>query len=52
MRIRRLLTAEQVATLRRLRLQIRDVMAPQRQNNPNNPRRPNVDAFRPTPRRP
>jgi Spy/CpxP family protein refolding chaperone len=52
MRIRRLLTAEQVATLRRLRLQIRDVMAPQRQNNPNNSRRPNVDAFRPNPRRP
>jgi len=46
MRIRRLLNPEQVATLRRLRLQIRDVMAPQRQNNPNNPRRPNVDAFR------
>ena len=37
MRIRRLLNPEQLATLRRLRLQIRDVMAPQR---PNNPRRP------------
>lgn len=49
MRIRRLLNSEQIATLRRLRLQIRDVMAPQRQNNP---RRPNVDAFRPNPRRP
>ena len=52
MRIRRLLNPEQIATLRRLRLQIRDVMNPQRPNNPNNPRRPNVDAFRPNPRRP
>ena len=52
MRIRRLLNSEQLATLRRLRLQIRDVMSPQRPNNPNNPRRPNVDAFSPTPRRP
>lgn len=52
MRVRRLLNSEQVATLRRLRLQIRDVMNPQRPNNPNNPRRPNVDAFRPNPRRP
>lgn len=51
-RIRRLLYPEQLATLRRLRLQLRDVMAPQRQNNPNNPRRPNVDAFRPRPGRP
>jgi Spy/CpxP family protein refolding chaperone len=51
-RVRRLLNSEQIATLRRLRLQIRDVMNPQRQNNPNTPRRPNVDAFRPTPRRP
>jgi Spy/CpxP family protein refolding chaperone len=52
LRIRRLLHPEQLATLRRLRLQLRDVMAPQRPNNPNNPRRPNVDAFRPNPRRP
>jgi Spy/CpxP family protein refolding chaperone len=52
MRVRRLLNPEQIATLRRLRLQIRDVMAPQRQNNPNTPRRPKVDAFRPNPRRP
>jgi Spy/CpxP family protein refolding chaperone len=51
LRFRRLLYPEQLATLRRLKLQIRDVMAPQRQNNPN-PRRPNVDAFRPNPRRP
>ena len=33
-RIRRVLRPEQLATLRRLRLQIRDVMAPQRLNNP------------------
>jgi Spy/CpxP family protein refolding chaperone len=52
MKIRRLLNAEQLATLRRLRLQFRDVIAPKRPNNPNNPRRPNVDAFRPNPRRP
>jgi len=52
MRIRRLLNSEQIATLRRLRLQIRDVIAPQRPNSPNNSRRPNVDAFRPNPRRP
>jgi Spy/CpxP family protein refolding chaperone len=52
LRIRRLLQPEQLATLRRLRLQLRDVMAPQRPNNPNNPRRPKVDAFRPNPRRP
>ena len=52
LRIRRLLQPEQLATLRRLRLQLRDVMAPQRPNNPNNPRRPNVDAFRPNRRRP
>lgn len=52
MRIRRLLNSEQIATLRRLRLQIRDVMAPRRPNSPNNSRRPNVDAFRPNPRRP
>ena len=49
LRIRRLLDPEQLATLKRLRLQIRDVMAPKRQNNP---RRPNADAFRPNPRRP
>ena len=52
MRIRRLLNSEQLAVLRRLHLQIRDVLAPQRQNNPANPRRPNVDAFQPNPRRP
>ena len=52
MRIRRLLNSEQLAVLRRLHLQIRDVLAPQRQNNPTNPRRPNVDAFQPNPRRP
>ena len=52
MRIRRLLNPEQLATLRRLRLQLRDVIAPQRQNNQPNRRRPNVDAFRPNPRRP
>ena len=49
LRIRRLLYPEQLATLKRLRLQLRDVMAPQRQNNP---RRPNVDSFRPNLRRP
>src|SRR5688572_28910521 len=49
LRIRRLLYPEQLATLKRLRLQLRDVMAPQRQNNP---RRPNVDSFRSNPRRP
>ena len=52
MRIRRLLNSEQLATLRRLHLQLRDVMAPQRQNNQTNPLRPNVDAFRPNRRRP
>jgi Spy/CpxP family protein refolding chaperone len=52
MKIRRLLNSEQLATLRRLRLQLRDVMAPQRQNNQTSPRRPRVDAFRPNPRRP
>ena len=52
MRIRRLLNPEQLATLRRLHLQLRDVINPQRPNAPNNPRRPNVDAFRPNPRRP
>ena len=49
LRIRKILRPDQLATLRHLRLQLRDVMAPQR---PNNPRRPNVDAFRPNPRRP
>ncbi len=49
LRIRRLLYPEQLATLRRLRLQVRDVMNPQRQNNP---RRPRADAFRPNSRRP
>lgn len=49
LRIRRVLNPEQLATLKRLRLEIRDVMNPQR---PNNPRRPNVDSFRPNPRRP
>ena len=52
MRIRRLLNPDQIATLRRLRLQLRDIINPQRPNAPTNPRRPNVDAFRPTPRRP
>ena len=52
LRVRRLLNPHQLATLRTLRLQMRDVLAPQRQNNPNNPRRPNADAFRPNPRRP
>jgi Spy/CpxP family protein refolding chaperone len=51
LRIRRLLDPEQIATLLRLKLNIRDVMAPQRPNIPKNQRRPNVDAFRP-PRRP
>jgi Spy/CpxP family protein refolding chaperone len=37
MRIRRILRPEQLATLRRLRLQVRDVMAPQRRNNPRRP---------------
>lgn len=52
LRIRRLLYPEQLATLRRLRLQLRDVINPQRPNNPNNRRRPNVDALRPNRRRP
>jgi len=52
LRVRRLLSTEQLATLRQMKLQIRDVMNPQRQNNPNNPRRPNADSFRPAPRRP
>jgi len=46
MRIRRLLRPEQLATLRRLRIQVRDVMAPQRMNNP---RVPANQGFRPQP---
>ena len=47
MRIRRLLNPEQLTTLRRLRLQLRDVMAPQRMNTP---RRPAANqGFRPRP---
>lgn len=49
LRIRRLLYPEQLATLKRLRLQVRDVMNPQR---PNNPRRPNANTFRPNVSRP
>jgi Spy/CpxP family protein refolding chaperone len=45
-RIRRLLRPEQIATLRRLRLQVRDVMNPQRMNNP---RVPANQGFRPQP---
>lgn len=46
-KIRRILRPEQLATLRRLRLQVRDVMAPQRRNNP---RRPAVQqGLRPRP---
>jgi hypothetical protein len=44
-RIRRLLRPEQIATLRRLRIQVRDVMNPQR----NNPRVPANQGFRPQP---
>ena len=44
MRIRRILRPEQIATLRRLRLQVRDVMNPQRLNNP---RVPANQGFRP-----
>ena len=40
-KIRRILRPEQVATLRRLRLQVRDVMNPKRRNRPNQPLRPN-----------
>jgi Spy/CpxP family protein refolding chaperone len=39
-KIRRILRPEQIATLRRLRLQVRDVMNPQRRNRPNQPLRP------------
>ena len=45
LRIRRLLDPEQLATLRRLRLQVRDVMGAPKQNNL---RRPN-NALRPRP---
>lgn len=44
-RIRRVLRPEQIATLRRLRLQVRDVMNPQRMNN----RVPPNQGFRPRP---
>jgi len=37
MKIRRILRPEQLATLRRLRLQLRDVVAPQRMTNPRRP---------------
>lgn len=37
MKIRRILRPEQLATLRRLRLQLRDVVAPQRRNNRRRP---------------
>lgn len=46
MRIRRILRPEQIATLKRLRLQVRDVMNPQRLNNPRVP--PN-QSLRPRP---
>ena len=46
MKIRRVLQPEQIATLRRLRLQVRDVMSPQRLNNP---RVPANQGFRPRP---
>lgn len=39
-KIRRVLRPEQIATLRRLRLQVRDVMNPQRRNRPNQSLRP------------
>ena len=45
MKIRRILHPEQIATLRRLRLQVRDVMNPQRMNN----RVPANQGFRPRP---
>ena len=45
MKIRRVLHPEQIATLRRLRLQVRDVMNPQRMNN----RVPPNQGFRPRP---
>jgi Spy/CpxP family protein refolding chaperone len=39
-KIRRVLHPDQIATLRRLRLQVRDVMNPQRRNRANQPLRP------------
>jgi len=44
-KIRRILNAEQIATLRRLRLQLRDVMNPERRNN----RLPPNQSLRPRP---
>lgn len=49
MRIRRELRPEQLATLRRLRLQVRDVMGAQRPQNQLNQRR-GREALRPNPR--
>ena len=46
MKIRRILRPEQLATLRRLRLEVRDVMNPQRLNNQ---RVPANQGFRPRP---
>lgn len=46
MKVRRILRQEQLATLKRLRLQVRDVMNPQRRNNQRVP--PN-QGFRPQP---
>ena len=46
MKVRRILRSEQLATLRRLRLQVRDVMNPQRRNNQ---RVPANQGFRPQP---
>ena len=46
MKIRRILRTDQLATLRRLRLQVRDVVNPQRRNNQRVP--PN-QGFRPRP---
>lgn len=45
-KIRRVLRPEQIATLRRLRLQLRDVLNPQRLNNPRLPRN---QSLRPRP---
>jgi hypothetical protein len=44
-KIRRILRPEQIATLRRLRLQVRDVMNPERRNN----RLPANQSLRPRP---
>lgn len=46
-KIRRILRPDQLATLRRLRLQGRDVLAPQRMNNPRRPAA--TEGFRPRP---